>query len=53
MNFDPDCYGTTAARPTNAGPGYCYFDTTLGKPIWRDETNDQWVLSDGTNADAT
>lgn len=26
--------GTTAQRPVNVPVGYCYFDTTLGKPIW-------------------
>lgn len=27
-------FGNTADRPTDAGIGFCYFDTTLNKPIW-------------------
>lgn len=46
--------GTTANRPTTgAGTrvGFTYFDTTLGKPVWRDPTSATgW--SDSTGADA-
>ena len=28
-------YGETAARPFICENGYCFFDTTLGKPIWK------------------
>lgn len=38
---------TTANRPTTSlKTGACYFDTTLGKPIWYDGTN--WVDATGT-----
>ncbi|MDF2534335.1 MAG: hypothetical protein K0R18_492 [Bacillales bacterium] len=43
--------GTTAARPTTTAimyAGYMYFDTTLGKPIWRNTANTGWVDSAGT-----
>lgn len=42
--------GTTAARPTTTAimyAGYMYFDTTLGKPIWRNAANAGWVDSSG------
>lgn len=46
--------GTTAQRPTeNLYVGRMYYDTSLGakgKPIWRNKTNDGWVLADGTAA---
>jgi hypothetical protein len=43
--------GTTTARPL-AGlyPAYFYFDSTLGKPIWRNATNTGWVDATGTAA---
>jgi len=42
--------GTTANRPTtNLLTGAIYFDTTLGKPIWRNTANDGWVDSAGTS----
>jgi hypothetical protein len=39
---------TTAARPTasGVGAGSCYYDTTLGKPVWSDGTN--WRDAAGT-----
>ena len=42
---------TTAKRPT-AGlvPGLCIFDTTLGKPVWRNAANNGWVDATGTGA---
>lgn len=39
--------GATTERPTEKPPGYMYFDTTLGKPIWYSGTG--WVDSAGTN----
>lgn len=43
-------YGSTSNRPSLGGitPGYRYFDTTLGKPIWWNGSS--WVLADGTAA---
>lgn len=39
--------GATAARPTTSlSEGQFYFDTTLGKPIWRHGSN--WVDATGT-----
>lgn len=38
--------GTTANRPTNCEVGTMYFDTTLNKPIWLDNTY-RWIDSDG------
>ena len=35
-------------RPTINDAGACYFDTTIGKPIWWNGT--KWVLADGTDA---
>lgn len=41
--------GTTAARPsTSLYAGMPYFDTTLGKPIWRNAANTAWTDSAGT-----
>ncbi|MEC5975714.1 phage tail fiber protein [Klebsiella pneumoniae] len=40
--------GTSANRPfSTAYPGMEYFDTTLGKPIWRNAANNAWVDSAG------
>jgi len=40
---------TTAKRPTiGLTPGLAYFDSTLGKPIWRNAANTQWVDATGT-----
>ena len=38
-------HGTTSQRP-NGIVGLCYFDETLGKPIWHNGT--RWVDSTGT-----
>ena len=38
--------GSTAARPTTAVLGQCYFDTELNKPIWFNGTD--WVDYTGT-----
>ena len=40
-------YGTTAQRPSSPVNGYMYWDTTLGKPIWRVGNN--WKDATGTN----
>lgn len=40
--------GTTLQRPTTAGVGTQYFDTTLGKPIWLKTAPSTWVDSTGT-----
>lgn len=37
--------GTTAERPATAEVGEIYFDTTLGKPIWKNVSN--WVDATG------
>ena len=42
--------GTTSERPINVNTGFQYFDTTLNKPIWWNDT--QWVNSDGNDADS-
>lgn len=40
--------GTTAARPSSTAViGMQYFDTTLNKPIWRNENNSGWVDATG------
>lgn len=42
--------GDSSSRPTSSGyrpQGFCYFDTTLGKPIWW--TGTKWI--DATGAD--
>jgi hypothetical protein len=48
----PEQFGTTAKRPTGRmskdWKGFCYFDTTLDRPIWWAGT--KWKFSDGTNA---
>lgn len=42
---------TTAKRPTvNLLPGMMLFDSTLGKPIWRNAANSGWVDATGTAA---
>jgi hypothetical protein len=42
---------TTAGRPTlNLLPGMTIFDSTLGKPIWRNAANTGWVDATGTAA---
>ena len=42
--------GTTAERPDNGIlPGFIYFDTTLGKPIWWNGKN--WVDALGNSID--
>jgi hypothetical protein len=39
---------TTAARPTVAlYAGQYYFDSTLGKPVWRNAANTGWVDATG------
>ena len=39
---------TTAKRPTaNLLPGMNLLDSTLGKPIWRNSANTNWVDSTG------
>lgn len=35
--------GTTVNRPISGETYEMYFDSTLGKPIWRDSTNTSWV----------
>ncbi|MFN4249656.1 right-handed parallel beta-helix repeat-containing protein [Deinococcus sp.] len=43
-----DCSaGPTANRPTTTVAGQQFFDTTLGKPIWRNGTNAAWVDATG------
>ena len=37
--------GSTELRPTGQPVGFCYFDTTLGRPIWWAEPN--WVDATG------
>ena len=40
---------TTAKRPTaNLQPGMNLLDSTLGKPIWRNSANTQWVDATGS-----
>lgn len=40
---------TTAKRPTTGlAPGLMVFDSTLGKPIWRNAANSGWVDATGT-----
>jgi hypothetical protein len=39
--------GPTLLRPTGVGVGQCYFDTTLGKPVWL-KTGTTWVDAAGT-----
>lgn len=43
--------GNTASRPSpslNEWASVLYFDTTLGKPIWYDPSNNEWVDATGT-----
>lgn len=40
-------YGTSAQRPSSPVNGYMYWDTTLGKPIWR--VGNAWKDATGTN----
>lgn len=42
-----DPIDTTANRPTVATPGMPWFDSTLGKPIWRNAANTLWVDATG------
>jgi len=42
--------GTTAARPTDAGLYFRYFDTTLGKPVFLKTQPSGWVDATGTAA---
>lgn len=42
--------GTTAARPTDAGLYYRYFDTTLGKPVFLKTQPSGWVDATGAAA---
>lgn len=52
-------YGTTESRPTavnlsacaRGGVGFCYFDTTLGKPVWWSGT--AWVETQSTTESQT
>jgi hypothetical protein len=46
--FNAQLVDTTANRPT-AGlyAGQQYFDSTLGKPIWRNAANSGWVDATG------
>ena len=47
----PPATSTTALRPTsNLTPGQMHYDTTLGKPIWRNAANSGWTLADGSAA---
>jgi hypothetical protein len=40
--------GATPARTTTGLlPGLSFFDTTLGKPIWRNAANSAWVDATG------
>lgn len=42
--------GNRASRPSSsATPGMMYFDTDLGKPIWRGADNNSWVDATGTS----
>jgi hypothetical protein len=41
--------GTTAERPVNAVTGQMYYDTTLGKPVWR-HASGAWKDAAGTAA---
>lgn len=52
--FNPSLFaeagGTTAARPTDAGLYFRYFDTTLGKPVFLKTQPSGWVDATGTAA---
>ena len=39
--------GTTAERPVKAVTGQMYYDTTLGKPVWR-HASGTWKDAGGT-----
>ncbi len=45
VNYQVVTAGTTEERPTNVIIGFCYFDTTLNKPIWW--TGTAWVDATG------
>ena len=45
-NYQVITAGTTEVRPTNVVVGFCYFDTTLGYPIWY-AGEGTWVDSTG------
>lgn len=45
-NFSALRTGTSASRPQNVQPGYVYFDSTIGKPIWY-KGNGIWVNESG------
>jgi hypothetical protein len=48
--FD-EASGATGTRPTAGNyPGAPFFDTKLGKPIWRNAANTGWVDATGTAA---
>lgn len=38
----------TAGRPDPAAPGQYHFDTSLGRPIWRNGAGTAWVDANGT-----
>ena len=47
MPFD-EASGATGTRPTTGNyPGAPFFDTTLGKPIWRNSANSGWIDATG------
>lgn len=47
--FNAQFVNTTANRPTTKlYAGQQYFDSTLGKPIWRNAANTGWVDATGT-----
>ncbi|MCE1543275.1 hypothetical protein ACE3KB_08560 [Enterobacter hormaechei subsp. oharae] len=42
-------YGNTAERPSSPPPGFEFFDTQLGLPIFWNPTTNHWIRADGTN----
>jgi hypothetical protein len=40
--------GPVGSRPAAPQPGECFFDETLGRPIWWTTVGNQWVNSNGT-----
>jgi hypothetical protein len=50
FTFAVDISAGTAGRPTSVAPGAMYFDTTIGKPVWRNGANTGWVDATGTAA---
>ncbi|MEA3225524.1 MAG: hypothetical protein U9Q07_06200 [Planctomycetota bacterium] len=38
-----DQSGATAARPSNAPDGFCFFDLTLNIAVFRDNVNEKWL----------